>query len=40
MGDFDLSIINLIYDCILYIYEIDIDNNLRLINIYGEKINL
>ena len=34
IGDFELSIINLIYDFNLYIYERDIYNNLRLINIY------
>ena len=31
---------NLIYDCILCIYERDFDNNLRLINIYDDRNNI
>ena len=37
MGDMELSVIHIIYDCLLYIYEIEHNKILKLININGDK---
>ena len=36
MGDIEISVIHIIYDCILYLFEIDNNFKIQLINIYGE----
>ena len=35
MGDLEISVIHIIYDCILYLFEINNNFELHLINIYG-----
>lgn len=36
MGDLEISVVHLIYDCIVYIFELYFNNEIRLINIYGD----
>ena len=36
MGDLEISVVHLIYDCIVYIFELYFNNKIRLINIYGD----
>ena len=36
MGDIEISVVHIIYDCILYLFEIDNNFILHLINIYGD----
>ncbi len=36
MGDIEISVVYIIYDCILFLFEIDNNFKIHLINIYGE----
>jgi len=36
MGDIEISVVYIIYDCILFLFEIDNNFKIQLINIYGE----